>query len=76
MTRILIVEDEPAILLGLSGQLRREGYEVLTSTNGDDGLQTALTQKPALILLDLMLPAAAGMRSAGPCAPVAARHRS
>ena len=55
MSRILIVEDEPAILLGLSGQLRREGYDLITAVNGDDGLAAA-NQNPDLIILDVMLP--------------------
>ncbi len=59
MSRILIVEDEPAILLGLSGQLRREGYDLITATNGDDGL-TAANQNPDLIILDVMLPGLTG----------------
>ena len=60
MSRILIVEDEPAILLGLSGQLRREGYELVTATNGDEGLAAAILHKPGLIILDLMLPGLSG----------------
>ncbi|MBI2684935.1 MAG: response regulator [Acidobacteria bacterium] len=60
MSRILIVEDEPAILLGLSGQLRREGYEVTTAITGDDGLSSAQTNPPDLIVLDLMLPGLSG----------------
>lgn len=60
MSRILIVEDEPAILLGLSDQFRREGYDVITANNGDDGLAAALSQQPAVIILDLMLPGLSG----------------
>lgn len=60
MNKILIVEDEPAILLGLSSQLKREGYELVTATNGDDGYAAALAGKPDLILLDLMLPGLSG----------------
>lgn len=76
MNKILIVEDEPAILLGLSGQLRREGYELVTATNGDDGYAAAISTKPDLILLDVMLPGLSGfdicrkLRSAGNQTPV------
>jgi two-component system phosphate regulon response regulator PhoB len=60
MSRILLVEDEPAILLGLSAQLRREGYEVHTASTGDEGLALARSLKPDLLVLDLMLPGLSG----------------
>lgn len=53
---ILIVEDEPSLLLSLQDNLCFEGYEVLTATNGEEGLGLALTHKPDLVLLDVMLP--------------------
>lgn len=60
MRKILIVEDEPAILLGLSGQLRREGYDIVTATTGEEGYGAAISAAPDLILLDLMLPGLSG----------------
>ena len=56
MTRILIVEDEPDIALGLEEDLRRQGYEVATAADGDAALQLGLAGNWALILLDIMLP--------------------
>lgn len=56
MTRILIVEDEPGIAFALEADLRTEGYSVAMANNGDDGLRLASTQRPDLILLDVMLP--------------------
>jgi DNA-binding response OmpR family regulator len=55
-SRLLIVEDEPALLRGLSDILRSKGCEVLTATDGEAGLDLALSQPVDLILLDIMLP--------------------
>jgi two-component system phosphate regulon response regulator PhoB len=54
--RILVVEDEEDILELVRYNLTREGHEVLTAMTGEEGLERARTEKPALILLDLMLP--------------------
>jgi two-component system alkaline phosphatase synthesis response regulator PhoP len=54
--RILIVEDDAAIVFGLEKNLRFEGYEVLVATDGEKGLETALRAEPDLIILDIMLP--------------------
>ncbi|MDZ7264423.1 MAG: response regulator transcription factor [candidate division KSB1 bacterium] len=56
MKTILIIEDDLNILRGLTDNLKFEGYQVLTETNGHDGVRLALEQSPDLILLDLMLP--------------------
>src|SRR6187455_2001048 len=53
---ILVIEDEPHILLGLKDALEFEGFRVLTAASGKDGLQQARQEKPHAILLDLMLP--------------------
>lgn len=60
MTRILIIEDEPQMCMGLKDNLEFEGYEVLTAFDGKTGLQLALSEKPDLILLDIMLPLVSG----------------
>jgi len=60
MARILIVEDEPTLCLALEDILIDEGHKVLTATRGDKGLKIALREKPAMILLDVMLPGADG----------------
>jgi DNA-binding response OmpR family regulator len=54
--RILVVEDDLAILTGLSMNLRFEGYEVMQAQDGRQGLQRALDEAPDLLVLDLMLP--------------------
>jgi DNA-binding response OmpR family regulator len=54
--RILVVEDDLAILTGLSMNLRIEGYEVLQAQDGRTGLAKALDEAPDLVVLDIMLP--------------------
>ncbi|HEX3720585.1 MAG TPA: response regulator transcription factor [Verrucomicrobiae bacterium] len=54
--RVLIIEDEPALLRGLKDNLENEGYEVRTANNGEKGLEALFNQPPDLLLLDLMLP--------------------
>jgi DNA-binding response OmpR family regulator len=56
MKKILIIEDDPAILRGLEDYLVAEHYDILTAVRGDIGLKMALEENPDLILLDLMLP--------------------
>jgi two-component system phosphate regulon response regulator PhoB len=58
---ILIIEDDPDIVELLQYNLEREGYAVLTASNGEVGLQDAQTRRPGLVLLDLMLPAMDGL---------------
>jgi len=60
MTTILAIEDDPAILRGLSDNLRFEGYEVITASDGEAGYQLHRERKPDLIVLDLMLPRMSG----------------
>lgn len=61
--RILLVDDEPDILEFLGYNLRKEGYEVYTSTNGRDGLAKAKEFKPQLIILDVMMPEMDGIET-------------
>jgi DNA-binding response OmpR family regulator len=60
MTMVLAIEDDPAILRGLSDNLRFEGYDVITATDGETGYNMQRERKPDLILLDLMLPRMSG----------------
>ncbi len=76
MTKILVVEDEPAMLTGLRDNLEFEGYEVDTADRGDTGLQKISDSSYDLVVLDLMLPGLSGfevlkqMRKMGSSAPV------
>ena len=57
---ILVIEDDTSILRGLKDNLVFEGYEVLSATEGHEGLSLALEGSPDLILLDIMLPGITG----------------
>ena len=61
MTKILIVEDEAGLVTLLKYNLEKQGYETVTVMDGHEVLQTALTEKPDLILLDWMLPNVPGI---------------
>jgi two-component system alkaline phosphatase synthesis response regulator PhoP len=61
LTKILIVEDEPDMVLGLKDNFEFEGYEVLTASDGAAGLERARTHKPDLVILDIMLPRYSGL---------------
>jgi DNA-binding response OmpR family regulator len=61
VTTVLVIEDDPAILRGLSDNLRYEGYQVLQAPDAEMGRQLHLSGKPDLIVLDLMLPRTSGI---------------
>src|SRR5215467_7989817 len=56
MNRIVVIEDDPAILRGLADALRSEPYDVLTADDGEDGYRMVRDSQPDLVILDLMLP--------------------
>ena len=56
MARILIVEDEPDVLLLLENRVRGAGHDVVSATNGEEGLTLVATEKPDLVVLDWMMP--------------------
>ncbi len=53
---ILIIEDDASMLRGLTDNFEYEGYRVVTATDGEAGLEAALSARPDLIVLDIMLP--------------------
>jgi two-component system, cell cycle response regulator len=61
MTKILIVEDEPGIRETLAAGLKMKGFETVVATNGEEGINAALTQHPDLILLDVVMPKVSGL---------------
>ena len=61
MARVLVVEDDPAILETVAFNLEREGHEVVTAADGVAGLQLSREVEPDLIVLDLMLPRMSGL---------------
>ena len=76
MDKILIVEDDKAILIGLKDDLEFEGYKVSIASNGKDGLKQAMDQEFQLIILDILLPELNGfevckkLREAGKDTPI------
>jgi DNA-binding response OmpR family regulator len=76
MNRILVIEDDRAILRGLVDNLKYESYEVLSATDGTEGYAMVREQKPDLVILDLMLPGMSGyelcrkMRQKGDVTPI------
>jgi len=61
LPRILIIEDEPDLALGLRNNLEFEGCEVIAARDGEEGLRLAYQERPDLILLDIMLPRLSGL---------------
>lgn len=59
-TKILIVEDDPHILLGLEEVLKSESFEVVSCNRGDGALAAVAKHQPGLIVLDVMLPGLSG----------------
>lgn len=59
--RILIVEDEPAMVAGLRDNFEFEGYEVISAEDGVAGLERALSDDPDLVVLDVMMPRMSGL---------------
>jgi DNA-binding response OmpR family regulator len=59
--KILIVEDEPAMVAGLRDNFEFEGYEVITARDGIEGLQRAVEESPDLVVLDVMMPRMSGL---------------
>ena len=56
MKRILVIEDDPAILKGLTASLNEEQYEVVSASEGEQGYRMAKRENIDLIILDIMLP--------------------
>lgn len=54
--RILIVDDEPDVLMLTSLRLEKHGYEILTAVDGKDAFDSIREEKPDLVLLDLIIP--------------------
>ncbi|MDQ0785107.1 DNA-binding response OmpR family regulator [Streptomyces sp. B3I7] len=61
MTRVLLIEDDPAVRRGVTLGLRRRGHETEAVATGEDGLEALAADPPDLVLLDLMLPGMSGL---------------
>ncbi len=59
-TKLLVADDEPNIVISLEYLMKREGYQVLVATDGVQALETIQRERPALVLLDVMMPGKTG----------------
>ena len=60
MTKVLLVDDEPNIVMSLEYLLRRKGYAVFIARNGTEALELLGRETPDVAVLDIMMPAGAG----------------
>jgi len=58
--KVLIADDEPNILISLEFLMKREGHQVLLARDGDEALALIRAERPALVLLDVMMPKKSG----------------
>ena len=72
-TRILIIEDEPAMVAGLRDNFEYEGYDVISANDGVSGLERVFADEPDLVVLDVMMPRMSGLEV---CKQVKARRPS
>jgi len=63
MARILIVDDSPTELHVLKGMLEKNNFEVLTASNGEEGIERAKQAKPDLVLMDVVMPGLNGFQA-------------
>lgn len=59
--KILLIDDDPAVLLTVGDRLRLEGYEVIKAAGGDQALNMLRTDTPDLIVLDITMPGMTGL---------------
>ena len=58
--KVLVADDEPNILISLEFLMKREGYQVLVARDGHAALELIRSERPALVLLDVMMPGKSG----------------
>ena len=58
--KLLVDDDEPNIVISLEYLMKREGYDVLVATDGNQALEAIQREQPALVLLDVMMPGKTG----------------
>ena len=63
--KILVVDDEALLVKGIRFNLQNEGYNVITGTNGLEAVQLVQSEKPDLVVLDVMMPQMDGMTACG-----------
>jgi len=63
MARILIVDDSPTEVHVLKTMLEKNGFDTLSASNGEDGIEVAKKEKPDLILMDIVMPGMNGFQA-------------
>lgn len=63
MARILVVDDSPTMLMATAKTLESGGHQVITATNGEEGVAKASSEKPALIFMDVVMPGMSGFEA-------------
>ena len=63
MARILIVDDSPTEMHVLKSMLEKNGHEIITASNGEEGVETAKAEKPDLVLMDVVMPGLNGFQA-------------
>jgi two-component system alkaline phosphatase synthesis response regulator PhoP len=67
--KVLIADDEPNIVISLEYLMKRAGYTVLVARDGQQALDMIRSERPALVLLDVMMPNKSGHEVCAECAP-------
>lgn len=62
-TKVLVVDDDAHILMGTKLRLAHAGYEICTATDGDTGVQLALTERPDIVVMDVSMPRMNGLEA-------------
>ncbi|QTA87353.1 response regulator [Desulfonema magnum] len=60
--KILVIDDEPMVIEAVRKALKREGYEILSACNGEEGLRLYFEHQPVLVILDLRMPVMDGLQ--------------
>ncbi|MFV1997757.1 MAG: PleD family two-component system response regulator [Acidiferrobacterales bacterium] len=63
MARILVVDDSPTMLKATTKVLEKGGHQVITAASGEEGIEMANSEKPALIFMDLVMPGISGFEA-------------
>lgn len=63
MAKVLIVDDSPTETYKLTGMLEKAGHQVITASNGEEGVATAKAELPALVLMDIVMPGLNGFQA-------------
>lgn len=63
MSKILVLDDEPSILLMIKKMLEKAGYEVIVASNGKEGMQLFERDKPDMVITDIIMPEKEGLET-------------